>query len=205
MYFQFSSVAPLCLTHCNPMDCSMPVFPIHHQLPKLAQTHVHRLSDTIQLFHSLSSPSPLSLIFPSISIFSNGSVFCNRWPKYWSFSFSISPSSEYSGLISFQMDWFDLLVVLEKTESPLDHKEIKSVHLKGNQPWILTGWTDAEAEAPILWRLTWRVNTSEKTLMLLKTESKRRGWQKMNKFDGITDAMYVSFSKLQEIVNDKES
>ena len=102
-------------------------------------------------------------------------------------------------------NWHFWTVVLEKTESPLDHKEIKSVHLKGNQPWILIGWTDVEAEAPILWRLTWRVNTSEKTLMLLKTESKRRGWQKMNKFDGITDAMYMSLSKLQEIVNDKES
>ena len=103
-------------------------------------------------------------------------------------------------------NWCFRIVFLEKTlENPLDFKEVKPVNPKRNQPWIFIGWTDAEAEAPILWRLTWRVNTSEKTLMLLKTESKRRGWQKMNKFDGITDAMYVSFSKLQEIVNDKES
>ena len=103
-------------------------------------------------------------------------------------------------------NWHFWTMVLEKTlESPLDHKEIKSVNLKGNQSWLLTGWTDAEAEAPILWRLMGRVDSSEKTLMLLKTKSKRRGWQRMNKFDGITDSMYMSLSKLQEIVNDKEA
>ena len=108
--YQFSLLDQSYLTHCDPMDCSMPVFPVHHQLPKLAQTHVHRLSDAIQPLHSPSSPFPLPLIFPSITIFSNESVFCNRWPKYWNFSFSISPSNEYSGLISSRIDCFDLLV-----------------------------------------------------------------------------------------------
>ena len=128
--YQFSLLDQSYLTHCNPMDCSMPVFPIHHQLPKLAQTHVHRLSDTIQLFHSLSSPSPLSLIFPSISIFSNGSVFCNRCPKSWNFSFSISPSNEYSGLISFKIDWFDALAVQGTLKTLLQHHNSKASILR---------------------------------------------------------------------------
>ena len=84
---------------------------VHHQLPELSQTHVHRVADAIQPSHPLSSPSPPAFIFPSIRIFSSESVLCIRWPKYWSFSFSISPSSEYSGLISFRMDWLDLLAV----------------------------------------------------------------------------------------------
>ena len=83
----------------------------HHQLPELIQTHVHQVGDTIQS-HPLSSPSPPAF-FPSIfpRVFSNESVLCIRWPKYWSFSFSISPSNEYSGLISFRIDWLDLHAV----------------------------------------------------------------------------------------------
>ena len=90
------------------MDCSMPGFPVHHQLPELAQTHVHRVSDTIQ---PLSYCCPLLLlpsIFYSIRVFSSELVLCIRWPKYW--SFSITPSNEYSGLIFFRIDWFDLAV-----------------------------------------------------------------------------------------------
>ena len=93
------------------MDCSTPGFRGHHQLPKLAQTHVHRVSDAIQPPHSLSSPFFLPSVFPSIRDFSNELALCIRWPKYWTFSFSISPSNEYSGLISFRMDWFELLAV----------------------------------------------------------------------------------------------
>ena len=89
------------------MDSSMLGFPVHHQLSELAQTHVHRISDTIQLNRPLSSPSPPTFNI-SIRVFSDKSVLCIRWPKYWSFSFSISPSNEYSGLISFRIDWFDL-------------------------------------------------------------------------------------------------
>ena len=100
---QFSSVTHSCLTLCNPMDYSMPGLPVHHQLPKLAQNHVHWVGDAIQ------PPHPLSLLllpstFPSITVFSNESALRIRRPKYWSFSFSISPSNEYSGLISFRMD-----------------------------------------------------------------------------------------------------
>ena len=89
------------------MDYSTPGFPVLHQLPKLAQTHVHWVSDAIQPSHPLSSPSPLASIFPSIRVFSKESILGIRWPQYWSFSFSINPSSEYSGPISFRIDWFD--------------------------------------------------------------------------------------------------
>ena len=93
------------------MDYSMPGFPVHHQLPELTHTHVHRVGNAIQPFHPLSSPSPPTSVFPSIRVFLNEWVFHIRRPKYWSFSFSISPSNEYSGLISFRMDWLDLLSV----------------------------------------------------------------------------------------------
>ena len=97
---QFSLVTQSCLTLCKPLDCGTPGFPVHHQLPELAQTHVHCIGDAIQPSHPLSSPS----IFPSIRVFSNESVLRIRWPKYWSFSFTIHPSNEYLGLISFQID-----------------------------------------------------------------------------------------------------
>ena len=111
-YKGISSVAQSCLTLCAPMDCSTPGFPVHHQLPELVQAHVHRVGDAIQPSHPVLSP-PLLLpsVFPSIRVFSNESALCIRWPKYWSFSFSISPSNEYSWLFSFRIDWFDLLAV----------------------------------------------------------------------------------------------
>ena len=109
--FQFSSVAQLCWTVCDPMNCSTPSIPVHHQCSELAQTQVHWVRDAIQPSYPLSPlPFPPS-IFPSIRVFSNKSVLCIRWPKYWSFSFSISPSNEYSGLIFFRMDWLDFLAV----------------------------------------------------------------------------------------------
>ena len=103
----------------QPMDCSMPGFPVHHQLPKLAQTHVHRVGDAIQPSHSLLSLFLLLSIFPSIRVFSKESALRVRWPKYWCFSFSISPSNEYSGLIYFRIEWFDLLAVQETIKSLL--------------------------------------------------------------------------------------
>ena len=103
-----SSVAQMCLTLCNPMGCSMPVFPVHHQLLELAQTHVHQVSDDIQLIDPLWSLLFLLSIFSSIRVLYSESVLHIRWPKSWSFSFSISPSNEYSGLISFWIDWLDL-------------------------------------------------------------------------------------------------
>ena len=96
-------MAQSCPTLCDPMDCSTPDFPVHHQLPELAQIHVHRVSDAIQPFHPLSSPSLPAFNLSQHQGFSSESVLHIRWPKYWSFSFSISPSNEYSGLISFRM------------------------------------------------------------------------------------------------------
>ena len=123
---QFSSVAQSCPTPCNPMDHSTPGLPVHHQLLEFTQTHVHRVGDAIQSSHPLSSPSPPPSIFPSIGIFSNESVLRIRWPKYWSFSFSISPSNECSELISFRMDWLDLLAVQGTLKSLLQHHSSKA-------------------------------------------------------------------------------
>ena len=107
---QFSSVIQLCPTLWDPMDCSTPGLPVHHQILEFTQTHVHWVSDAIQPSHPLSSPSPAS-IFPRIRVFYNESGLHIRWPKYWSFSLSISSSNEYLGWISFRMDWLGLLAV----------------------------------------------------------------------------------------------
>ena len=104
----FCSVAKLGPTFCDPVDCSMPGFPVLHYLLEFAL--VHWVGDTNQPSHPLSHSSPLPSIFPSIRVFSNESALCIRWPKYWHFSFSIRPSNEYSGWISFRIDWFDLAV-----------------------------------------------------------------------------------------------
>ena len=131
------------------MDCSTPAFPVQHQLPELAQTHVHRVSDAIQPSHPLLSPSPpdsilptnrvfsnesvlplllLPSILPTNRVFSNESVLHDSWPKYWSFSFSISPSNEYSGLISFRMDWLYLLAIQGNLKSlPQQHSAKASI------------------------------------------------------------------------------
>ena len=106
---QFTSVAQSCPTLCDPMDCSTLGFPVHHQLLELAQTHVHQASDVIRLSHPLSSPSTPAFNLAQHQMFSNGSTLPIRWPKYW--SFSISLSNEYSGLISFRTDWFYLFAV----------------------------------------------------------------------------------------------
>ena len=108
---QFSSVAQSCPTLWDPMNCSTPGLPVHHQLPEFTQIHVYRVGDAIQPSHPLSSPSPPAPNLCNIRVFSNESALHIRWPKYWSFSFSISPSNKYSGLISFRMDWFDFLDV----------------------------------------------------------------------------------------------
>ena len=114
----FSSVAQLCLTLWNPMDCSMPGFPVHHQLQsllKLMSIELVMPSNYLILCHHLLLPS----IFPSFKIFYNESVLHIRWPKYWSFRFSISSSNEYSGLIFFRIDWFDLQGTLKKSSPTL--------------------------------------------------------------------------------------
>ena len=126
---QFSSPTPrsYCLAAerrarlCDNMDCSTPGFPVLHHLPEFAQTHVHRSvmpSNHLILCHPLLLPPS---IFPNIKVFTNESVLCIRWPKYWSFSLSISPSNEYSGLVSFRMDWLHLLAGTLK--SLLQHSE----------------------------------------------------------------------------------
>ena len=109
---QFSSVAQSCLTLCNPMDCSMPGFSVHYQLLELA-LKLMSIESVIPSNHLIHHCPLLFLpsIIPSIRVFSIESVLRSRWPKYWSFSFSVSPSNEYSGLISFSLDWFDLYAV----------------------------------------------------------------------------------------------
>ena len=108
---QFSSVTQSCLSLCDPMNRSTPGLPIHHHLPEFIQIHVHRVSDVIQPSHPLSSPSLPATNPSQHQIFSNESTLPMRRPKYWSFSFSIIPSTEIPGLISFRTDWLDLLVV----------------------------------------------------------------------------------------------
>ena len=123
---QFSSVTQSCPTLCDPMNCSTPGLPVHHQLQESTQTHVHWVSDAIQPSHPLSAPSPPALIFPSIRVSSSESALCIRWPKYWSFSFNISPSNSRSGLIYFRMDWLDLLAVQGILKSLLQHHSSKA-------------------------------------------------------------------------------
>ena len=119
--YQIRSVAQLCPTLCDPMNRSTPGLPVHHQFSEFTQTHVHRVSDAIQPSHPLSSPSLLPPIPPSIRVFSNESTLRMRRPKYWSFSFSISPSNEHPGLISFRMDWLNLPAVQGTPKSLLQH------------------------------------------------------------------------------------
>ena len=133
------------------MDWGMPGFPVHHQLPEPTQIHVHHISDAIQLSHLLSPLLLLPSIFPSIRVFSNESALHISWPKYWSFSFSIRPSKEYSGLISFRMDWLDLLAVQGTVKNLLQHHSSKASILQCSaffivqlsHPYMTTGKTIA--------------------------------------------------------------
>ena len=131
------------------MDWSSPGFLVYHQLPELAQTDVHRVSDAIQPSHPLSSPSPPTFNLSQLQDLFQWSVLQIRWPKYWSFSFSISPFSEYSGLISLRMDWFNLLPVQGTHKSPLQHHSSKASILwclalfmvQLSHPYMTTGKT----------------------------------------------------------------
>ena len=141
------SVTKSCLTLCNPVDCSTPNLPVLHYFLEFAQTQVHWVSDTIQLSHLLSSPSPPAFNLSQHQGLLNESVLSIRWPKYW--SFSISPSNEYSGLISFRMDWFDLLAVQGTLKSLLQHHSSKGSILQCSaffivqlsHPYMTTGKT----------------------------------------------------------------
>ena len=144
-----SSVPQSCQTLCNPVNCSTPGLPVHHQLPEFTQTHIHRVRDAIQPSHPLSSPSPPAPIPPSIRVFSNESTLHIRCPKYWSFSFSITGSKENQGLICFRMDWLHLLAVQETLKSLLQHHNSKASILRHSafftiqlsHPYMTTGKT----------------------------------------------------------------
>ena len=135
----------------QPHELCTPGLPVHHQLLEFTQTRVHRVSDAIQPTHPLSSPSPPAPIPPSIRVFSNESTLHMRWPKYWSFSFSISPSNEHPRLIPFRMDWLDLLAVQGTLESLLQHHSWKASILRCSDfftvqlshPYMTTGKTIA--------------------------------------------------------------
>ena len=136
---QFSSVTQWCLTLFDSMDCSTPGFlPVYHPLPELAQTHVHQFGDATQ--NHLILCYPLLLLpstFPSSRVFSSELALCIRWPKYWHFSFSISPSHDYLGLISFRMDWLDLLGVQGILKSPLQHHSSTATILRRSAFFIV--------------------------------------------------------------------
>ena len=123
---QFSSVTQSGPTLCDPMDCSMTGFPVHHHLLESTQIHVHCVGDAIQPSPPLVPFSPCPQFFPASGFFSNESALCIRWPKYWNFSFKICPSSEYLGLIFFKMDWLDLLAVQGTLKSLLEHLSSKA-------------------------------------------------------------------------------
>ena len=148
---QFSSVAGLCPTLCNPMNRSTPGLPVHHHLPEFTQTHVHRVgmpSSHLILCRPLLLLPPIP---PSIRVFSNESTLHMKWPKFWSSSFSIIPSKEIPGLISFRMDWLDLLAVQGTLKSLLQHHSSKASILRRSafftvqlsHPYMTTGKTVA--------------------------------------------------------------
>ena len=154
---QFSSVTQSCPTLCDPMDCSTPGLPVHHQLPELAQTHVHQVGDAIQPYHPLSSPSPPAFNLSQHRVFSSESVLYIRWPKYWSFSFNVVlPMNIQSERISFKIDQLELLAVQGTLKSLLQHHSSKASILRCSaffivrlsHPYVttektiaLTGWT----------------------------------------------------------------
>ena len=130
---QFSSVAQSRPTLCDPMNCSTPGLPVHHRLPEFTQTHVHRVSDAIQPSHRCRPLLLLPPIPPGIRVFSNESTLHLRWPKYWSFSFSIIPSKEIPRLISFRMHWLDLLAV-QGTLKVFSNTTVQKHQFFGAQP-----------------------------------------------------------------------
>ena len=162
VYICFSLVAQSCLTLSDPMNHSTPGLLVHHQLLEFTQTHVHWVSDAIQPSHPLSSPS-----HPAFNLSQHQGLFkwvssLHPWPKYWSFSFSISSSNEYSGLISFRIDWLDLLAVQGTLKSLLQHHSSKRQFF-GAQILL---WSNSHIhtwplEKPWLWLdLSWQSNVS---------------------------------------------
>ena len=160
---QFSSVPQSCPTLCDPMNRSMPGLPVHHPLPEFTQTHIHRGSDAIQPSYPLSSPSPPALNPSQHQSLSNESTLRMRWPKYWSFSFSISPSNKNPGLFSFRMDWLDLLAVQGTRKSFLQHHSSKASILQRSafstvqlsHPYMTAGKTIALTSCVQLFMTPW--------------------------------------------------
>ena len=144
------------------MNCSTPGLPVHHQLLESTQTHVHQVGDAIQPSHPLSSPLLLPSIFLNIRVFSNNSALHIRWPKYWNFSFNISPSNEHPGLISFRRDWLDLLAVQGTLKSLLQHHRSKASILlhsaffivQLSHPYMTTGKTIALTKRTFVGKVT---------------------------------------------------
>ena len=147
---QFSSVAQSCLTLCDPMDCSMPGLPVHHQILEFTRK-LMSIESVMPSNHLILCCTLLQShsIFPSLRIFSNELALCIRWPEYWSFSFSISHTNEYSGLISFRMGWLNLLAVQGTLKSLLQHHSSKASILwcsaffivQLSHPYMTTGKT----------------------------------------------------------------
>ena len=144
------------------MNCSTPGLPVHHQLPEPTQTHVHWVGDAIQPSHPLSTPSPPAFNLLTIRVFSSESVLRIWWPKYWSFSFNISPSNEHPGLI-FRMDWWDLLEVQGTLKSLLQHHSSKASILRCSafftvqlsHPYMTTGKTIALTRRTFVGKYAW--------------------------------------------------
>ena len=153
------------------MNGSTPGLPVHHQLPEYTQTHVHWVNDAIQPSHPLLSPFPPAPNPSSIRVFSNELSLRMRWPKYWSFSFNFSPSNEHPGLISFRMDWLDILAVQGTLKSLLQHHSSKASILWGSafftvqlsHPYMTTGKTIALTR----WTFFWQSNVSAFYFLLL--------------------------------------
>ena len=169
---QFSSVQLLSrVWTCDPMNRGTPGLPVHHQLLESTQTSVHWVSDTIQPSHPLLSPFPPALNQKDLRVFSNESVLWMIWPKYWSFSFNIFPSSEHPGLISFRIDWLDLLAVQGTLKSLLQHHSSKALVLQCSaffmvqlsHPYVMTGktiaftvWTFVDKVMSLLFKMLFR-------------------------------------------------
>ena len=145
------------MSDCEPMDCSTPGFLVLHYLPELAQTHIHRVGDDINHLILCLTLILLPSIFPSIMVFSKGSILCIRWPKYWSFSFILSPSNEYSGLIFFRIDWLDLLAVQGTLKRLLQHHSSKAPILWHSAFFIVHFWHLYMATGKIIALTRWTI------------------------------------------------
>ena len=162
----------------------MPGLPVHHQLLEYTQTHVHRVGDAIQSSHPLCPLLLLPSVFPSIRVFANESALCIRWPKDWSFSFSISPSNQYSGLISFRMDCLDLLAVHRTLKRLLQHHSSKESVLwrsafftvQLSNPYMTTGKTIALTRQTFVGKvMSLLFNMLSRLVIIFLPRSKRLG------------------------------